>query len=54
MTGICDVCHRLKDVEWCTLCKANICEECRPKMIARLIAAAKDLKKKIPRIGVLR
>ena len=57
MKGICKVCGGDKEVEYCSLCKAELCENCRPNYVARTLAAMKELQKAIRstmRIGEIR
>ena len=53
MNAICRVCElidndtTLKEVEYCELCKANICNECKPNLLKRGKAAIKEQMKKL-------
>jgi|VirMetMinimDraft_7_1064189.scaffolds.fasta_scaffold44709_2 hypothetical protein len=59
MNGICRVCElidndtTLKEVEYCELCKANICNECKPNLLKRGKAAIKEQMKKLIALTVI-
>lgn len=45
MYGRCDVCHEYKEVEYCGLCGANLCADCKTRYGARIMAA---LRRRLP------